>query len=94
MSDKRRSVFDIMRDILEVCVKPKNKTRVVYTANLNSIRINEYLDSLVKMGLLAKVPKGKTVGYHTTETGLKFLESYRKGDITNSLVIQEETKPD
>jgi predicted transcriptional regulator len=94
MSDKRRSVFDIMHDILAVCVKPKNKTRVVYTANLNSIRINDYLDSLIKMGLLTKVSKGKSVGYHTTESGIKFIESYSKGDVKESLVVHEDDQDD
>jgi predicted transcriptional regulator len=83
-----------MHDILKVCVRTKNKTRIVYTANLNSIRINEYLDSLVKMGLIATVPKGKSVGYRTTETGLKFLENQRKGGIKESIVVQEEVKAD
>jgi predicted transcriptional regulator len=78
MTDKRRSAFAISRDILEVCINPKCKTRVVYAANLNSMRVNDYLDGLMKMGLLKKEAVGDAVGYHTTENGLKFLENYGK----------------
>jgi len=53
-----------------------NKTRVVYRANLNSLRVNDYLEWLLKTGLLAKEKKGKTVIYRTTPLGLRFLKSY------------------
>jgi predicted transcriptional regulator len=78
MSDKRRSTFTISRDILEACINPKSKTRVVYAANLNSLRINDYLDSLTHMGLLTRETTGTRVHYHTTPNGVKFLGSYTR----------------
>jgi predicted transcriptional regulator len=57
---------------------PKSKTRVVYAANLNSLRINNYIDSLVQMGLLSKETAGKAIYYHTTANGVKFLASYSR----------------
>jgi predicted transcriptional regulator len=78
MSDKRRSTFTISRDILEACINPKSKTRVVYAANLNSLRINDYLESLTHMGLLTKETNGKRMHYHTTPNGVKFLGSYTR----------------
>ncbi|MGD6933545.1 MAG: winged helix-turn-helix domain-containing protein [Candidatus Bathyarchaeia archaeon] len=75
---KRRNVFEVSRDILKVCLTPKNKTRVVYGANLNNVRVNHYLDSLVKMGLLQKETTGDVVSYHTTDMGLRFLDNYGK----------------
>jgi predicted transcriptional regulator len=92
VNDKRRSVFTISRDILEICINPQNKTRVVYAANLNSIRINDYLDSLVKMGLLAEETMGKAVRYHTTTNGVKFLGSYTRISHAKSLGVPNKHK--
>jgi predicted transcriptional regulator len=73
---KRRNGFEISKDILRVCLHSENKTRVVYRANLNSLRVNDYLEWLLKTGLLAKEKKGKKVIYRTTPMGLQFLKSY------------------
>jgi len=76
LGDKRRNGFEISRDILKVCLKSRNKTRVVYHANLNSLRVNAYLEELVNMGLLSKENFDKRILYRTTVIGVRFLKNY------------------
>jgi predicted transcriptional regulator len=73
---KRRSGFDITIDILQVCVKGANKTRIVYAANLNSKRVNTYLDFCAQMKLLSKKSSGRNFVYFTTSDGLLFMRNY------------------
>jgi predicted transcriptional regulator len=73
---KRRSSFDITRDILQVCVKGANKTHIVYAANLNSKRVNTYLDFCAQMNLLSKKSSGRNFVYFTTSDGLLFIRHY------------------
>jgi predicted transcriptional regulator len=63
-----------MRDVLEVCLKGVNKTRIVYSANLNFPRLNRYLRVLLGLGFLVKeVRAGGSVFYRTTPAGVHFL---------------------
>ena len=64
-----------MRDVLEVCLKGVNKTRVVYYANLNFPRLNRYLRVLLGLSFLAKENRTDgSVFYRTTPAGVYFLE--------------------
>jgi predicted transcriptional regulator len=72
----RRGEVKIMRDVLEVCLKSVNKTRIVYYANLNFPRLNRYLRVLLGLGFLVKeVRADGSVFYRTTPTGVYFFES-------------------
>ena len=73
---KRRNGFDITRDILQVCVHGTNKTHIVYAANLNSKRINSYLEFCVHMKLLTKQFNGGNFVYYTTPEGARFMRNY------------------
>ncbi len=76
LKSKRRNGFDITRDILRVCVHDANKTHIVYAANLNSKRINGYLEFCVRMKLLTKHFNGGNSVYHTTPEGVHLLRKY------------------
>lgn len=77
LNSKRRNGFDITRDILKVCVNSANKTHIVYAANLNSKRVNRYLEFCVRRKLLTKQSNGENfVHYTTTLDGLHFMRNY------------------
>lgn len=77
MSSKRRNGFDITRDIIQVCVNGANKTHIVYSANLNSKRVNDYLEFCVRMKFITKQPNGEnSVVYHSTPEGVSYLRNY------------------
>jgi predicted transcriptional regulator len=64
-----------MRDVLQVCLKGVNKTRIVYYANLNFPRLNRYLRVLSGLGFLVKeVRVDGSVLYRTTPAGVYFFE--------------------
>jgi len=66
-----------MRDVLEVCLRGANKTRIVYYANLNFPRLKRYLRVLLGLGFLAEeIRANGGVFYRTTPAGVHFLESY------------------
>ncbi len=75
----RRTSIEINCDILQACKQGGTKTRVVYQANLNNLRISHYLESLLNTGMLAKEQDryGNTV-YRTTPLGVEFLRGYEK----------------
>lgn len=86
MTPKRRSPNLIASQILEICTNGASKTRVVYQANLNSLVGRQYLDNMVKSGLLEAIPDGARVIYKTTPKGISLkgrLVQYR--DIMNDL---------
>jgi predicted transcriptional regulator len=68
----RRARFEIVADILQACLLPRGKTRIMCKVRLNFPQANEYLDQLVSLGLLSK-KKGK---YKTTEKGRQFISTY------------------
>jgi predicted transcriptional regulator len=76
LSSKRRNGFDITRDILQVCVKGANKTHIVYAANLNSKRTNNYLEFCLNMHFLNKQHNGGHFVYNTTTEGVHFMKNY------------------
>ena len=73
---KRRNGFDITRDILQVCASGANKTHIVYVANLNSKRINIYLEFCERMKLVTKQLKDGNFIYHITPEGVHFMKNY------------------
>jgi predicted transcriptional regulator len=74
---KRRNSFSITYDIVSACCKGPSKTQIVYVANLNSERVNGYLDACMNLGLICmeKNVDGHII-YKTTDNGLRFLESH------------------
>lgn len=56
-----------------------NKTRIVYAANLNSVRAKKYLEFCVEMKMLKKEKSDGHLVYRTTGKGLRFLHSHGRG---------------
>lgn len=70
----RRGEVEIMRDILEACLKGAHKTKIVYGTNLNFSRLEKYLGLLLNLGfVVAEDEPGRSVVYRTTRAGLDFL---------------------
>ncbi len=67
---KKRSKYEIIHDVLDQCQTGSKKTWVMYRANLSYDLTTEYLDDLVKSGLVE--PKDGL--YYTTDKGKQLLE--------------------
>lgn len=72
----RRNYLDICVEILQVARTGAKKTHIVYKANLNFRIVREYLNRLIKSGMLSSAQISGL--YTTTERGEKFLESYHE----------------
>jgi predicted transcriptional regulator len=68
----RRSRFEIVADILQACLVPRGKTRIMCKVKLNFTQANEYLSQLTSLGLLSQ-EKGR---YKTTDKGRQFISAY------------------
>jgi predicted transcriptional regulator len=72
---QRRSNLEIVAEILRIARKGTKKTRIVYGANLNFKMLEDYLERLEKMGLVARTEeKGHTIT--TTEKGKEYLQRF------------------
>ena len=69
----RRGKIDIIADILSVTQKESKKTQIVYSANLNFTRVEDYLPFLMDKELMTNID-GE---YKTTEKGRGFLRNYQ-----------------
>ncbi len=72
----RRGKGQIVHQILFLCKgEGMGKTKIVYALNLNFVNTKEYLDLLVKNGLL-EAGNGKAPLYKTTQKGIELLEHF------------------
>ena len=69
MKKKKRSKFEIIAEILEVCKRGALKTRVVYGTDLNFQLASKYLARLKSSGLIEE--RGDL--FYTTDRGKRFL---------------------
>ena len=70
----RRSRVEIIADILKAAIEGSNKTRLVYSTNINFTVVNESLELLVERGFVEVLGKR----YFTTESGLEFIRIFDK----------------
>jgi predicted transcriptional regulator len=68
----RRSKLEIVADILQVCLVPRGKTRIMCNARLNFTHATDYLRQLTSLGLLSQ----KNGKYKTTDKGRQFISAY------------------
>ncbi len=73
----RRDKFEIINDILSIAETPVGKTAILYGANLNSRRVNNYLELLVEKDFIKK-NDGPPFKYVVTDKGRDFLKHYRE----------------
>jgi len=71
-----RESLDIIDLILLVCMNGTMKTHVMYKCNLNSRQVQDYLELLLKFGLLERATEEKRTTYQTTERGRRFIKAY------------------
>jgi predicted transcriptional regulator len=77
----RRSKLEMYVDILKVLAQrgPLKLTHIMYKANVNCSILKEYLDFLVKQGLVEERIVGKRrVVYATTQRGVTVLKYFRE----------------
>ena len=67
---KKRSRYEIVHDILDQCQNGAKKTWVMYRANLSYDLTTNYLNDLVKRGLI----ENKEGLYYITDKGKQLLE--------------------
>ncbi len=89
----RRSKLEMYVDILKVLALrgPLKLTHIMYKANVNCSVLSEYLEFLLKQGLVEErhVKKNRIV-YAVTQHGLTVLKSFR--ELSQALPIVEEEK--
>lgn len=73
MIGKRRDKLEVIEDILKAADTPNgaNKTRLVYSSNLNFNRLRVFLPFLLEKGLIEESAENST--YVTTVKGRDFL---------------------
>ncbi|MFB3764696.1 MAG: winged helix-turn-helix domain-containing protein [Methanotrichaceae archaeon] len=77
MSNKRNPNA-VTAQILEICSDGAGKTRIIYQANLNSATGTQYLDNLMKNGLIEAIPDGSRFIYKTTPKGRELQEKLKQ----------------
>jgi len=80
---KRRDRLYIIAEILAIAKDGSLKTQIMYRANLSFAQLNEYLNFLLKMGLLKRNTQNRKTLYKITSKGVKYLENYE--EISNLL---------
>lgn len=88
-SAKRRDKLYIIAEILEISREGSLKTQIMYRANLSFTQLNDYLNFMLKINLLEKVPVGGKDTYRATNKGLDFLQRYN--EITELIKSDEES---
>ena len=89
----RRSKLEMYVDILKVLAHrgPLKLTHVMYKANVNCSVLKEYLDFLLKQGLVEERVVGKSrVVYAITQRGITVLKYFR--ELQQVLPIVEEAR--
>jgi predicted transcriptional regulator len=89
----RRSKLEMYIDILKVLAHrgPLKLTHIMYKANVNCSVLKEYLDFLIKQGLVEERNVGKRrVVYAITQRGITVLKYFR--ELKQVLPIVEEAR--
>jgi len=93
MISMRRSKLEMYVDILSVLAQrgPLKLTHVMYKANVNCCVLKEYLDFLMKQGLVEeRTMRKQRVVYAVTQRGITVLKYFK--ELKQVLPIVEETR--
>jgi predicted transcriptional regulator len=93
IKEVRRSKLEMYVDILSVLAQrgPLKLTHVMYKANVNCSVLKEYLDFLLKQGLIEERTVGKQrVVYAISQRGINILRTFR--ELKQVLPIVEEAR--
>ncbi len=82
---RKRSKLKIIMDILAIANGGANKTKIIYSANLNFNRANKYLEELTELGLIAIENVNGRMIYKTSEKGREFLKKCRELELSIDL---------
>jgi len=78
----KRNKIEIIFDILKAIQNKQGKikpTHLLYKSNLSYKKMNEYLDDLITKSMVSSVMEKNNKKFYTiTETGLTFLQEYKK----------------
>jgi len=88
----RRSKIEMYLDILKILAHrgPLKLTHVMYKANVNCKMLKEYLDFLIKQGLVEeKIIKRQKIVYSITQRGVTVLKQF--SELKDVLPIVDET---
>ena len=89
----RRSKLEMYVDILKVLAQrgPLKLTHIMYKANVNCSVLKEYLDFLIKQGLVEERAVGKSrIVFAVTQRGVTVLKYFR--ELKQVLPIVEEAR--
>ena len=76
MAMGKRDRLEIIAAILDLCSKPRSKTRVMYGTNLSWKMLQQYLAHMQTQGLLEAY--NESTKYVTTNRGQDFLEKWKE----------------
>jgi predicted transcriptional regulator len=78
VSDGNRSRLQIVADILRQLRIPVGKTNIMSHCNMSTAQSGQYLNLMTSNNLIQMGAYAGKVTYQRTETGLEFLELYKK----------------
>jgi predicted transcriptional regulator len=78
VSDRNRSKFEIIAEILSELRKPTGRTNIMSHCNMSSIQSGEYLGLMRSNDLIRADTVAGKVTYQRTNAGREFLELYKK----------------
>ena len=72
--------MEIIAKILTEALNGASKTKIMYRANMNFLRVNRYFSELLEKDLIVKEngPNGGALYYKTTEKGKDLLKVLKK----------------
>ncbi|MEM0061846.1 MAG: winged helix-turn-helix domain-containing protein [Ignisphaera sp.] len=70
----RRSIYEIIWDILTYCRTPRKLSQILLACNLNTKTAKRYIEMLVRKGLLIK--QGNE--YMTTDKGQEYIKLFNE----------------
>ncbi len=92
---KNRNRMEIVSNILDIARNGSLKTHLMYKANLSYMVVTQYLNFLIKSGLIDEIfsDDGPTRLYKTSAKGFKYLEIYQDLQTIAGLKSQKSIEP-